>query len=84
MKESGGEWMLTEQQQLVLHVDRRGTPTVMELGTLDRGVGQSGYSSGHVLEMRRELSSVLIWAGETPVLTILTLVSDVEVSVCKV
>ena len=91
MKESGGELVLavtltdTLQQQLVLHVDRWGTPTVMVLGTLDGGVGQSGQRSHFVVEMKRDLSSVHILAGETPsVLPVLTLVSDVEVSVCKV
>ena len=80
MKESGGECMLADSlqqqqqhQQLVLHVDRRGTPTVMVLGTWDRGGGQSGQRSVHVVEMRRDLSSVYIMAGEThtvlPVLT---------------
>ena len=74
-----------QHQQLVLHVDRRGTPTVMVLGTLDRGVGHYGQRSRFVVEMRRNLSSVHIMAGETPsVLPVLTMVSDVEVSVCKV
>ena len=45
MKEIGGEWLLavtTVTLQLVLHVDRQGTPTLKALDPLNRGVAQSG------------------------------------------
>ena len=68
MKESGGDWLFSitrqqQQQQLVLHVDMWGTPTVMAVDGLDQGVALSWWSYYHVMEMRRELSSVSILAG---------------------
>ena len=45
MKESGGEWLMTVTAvslQLVLHVDRQGTPTLKAMDLLDRGVAQFG------------------------------------------
>ena len=43
MKESGGECFNSLlQMQLVLHVDRQGTPTVKAFNHLDKGVAQSG------------------------------------------
>ena len=82
MKENGGEWLLTVTLQLMLHVDRQGTPTLKALDPLNRGMAQFGYTSGIVLEMRRELSSVsTMGGGTTDVLPVLTWVSDAEVSV---
>ena len=44
MKESGGECFdsLNLQQQLMLRVDRQGTPTVKAFNHLDKGVAQPG------------------------------------------
>ena len=65
----------------MLHVDKQGTPTLKALNLLDGEVVQSGYSSTHVLETRRDLSSAITWVGgSTHVLSVLTLVSNVEVS----
>ena len=82
MKESGGEWLLTVTAvslQLVLHVNRQGTPTLV-MDPLGRGVDQFGYTCC-VMEMRRELSSVSTVAGGSHVLPVMTWVSDAEVSV---
>ena len=43
MKETGGEWLLTGTTvtlQLILHVDRQGTPTLKALDSLNRGEAQ--------------------------------------------
>ena len=66
----------------MLHVDKQGTPTLKALNLLDGEVVQSGYSSARVLETRRDLNSVITWVGGlTHVLCVLSLVSNVEVSI---
>ena len=47
----------------MLRVDKWGIPTVKALNLLDKEVVQSGYSSPHVLETRRDLSSAITWVG---------------------